>query len=213
MTIAYNNMSNKKLYDCRVEYLESTGTQCIDTGVIVQDGLTLDMDVQRVEYTPMWACWYGSYDGYFFYMGRDYHNNTKAFNFTNGNSSGSVDFDLSEDDFYHYHIESGNSWTDNRSGSHFKSTLTWTYVQRPFKSSIGLFARKDPDGRFVCNSKIRVKRFTFTINNKDKILDLVPVRFTNENEMTEGAMFDEVSKKLFRNLGKGSFICGLDLKG
>ncbi len=45
----------------------------------------------------------------------------------------------------------------------------------------------------------------------DKELDLVPVRFTNEEGISEGALYDYISGKLFRNAGLGSFIIGPDL--
>lgn len=38
----------------------------------------------------------------------------------------------------------------------------------------------------------------------------VPVRFTNELGVSEGAMYDKVSGQLFRNQGSGSFILGPD---
>lgn len=41
-------------------------------------------------------------------------------------------------------------------------------------------------------------------------IDLIPVRFTNENGETEGAMYDKVSKELFSNQGTGSFLIGPD---
>lgn len=40
--------------------------------------------------------------------------------------------------------------------------------------------------------------------------DMIPVRFTNENCVSEGAMYDRVSGKLFRNQGTGTFIIGPD---
>ena len=40
--------------------------------------------------------------------------------------------------------------------------------------------------------------------------DLIPVRFTNEKDKPEGAMYDKVSGKLFRNQGTGKFIIGPD---
>ena len=43
------------------------------------------------------------------------------------------------------------------------------------------------------------------------VRDFVPIRFTNENEAEEGAMYDFVSEQLFRNNGTGSFIIGPDL--
>ena len=40
--------------------------------------------------------------------------------------------------------------------------------------------------------------------------DFIPVRFTNENGVSEGAMYDRVSGQLFRNAGTGAFIIGPD---
>ena len=38
--------------------------------------------------------------------------------------------------------------------------------------------------------------------------DLTAVRFTNEQGMSEGAMYDSISGALFRNAGTGSFVIG-----
>ena len=40
--------------------------------------------------------------------------------------------------------------------------------------------------------------------------DFIAVRFTNENGVSEGAMYDCVSGELFRNAGTGAFIIGPD---
>ena len=40
------------------------------------------------------------------------------------------------------------------------------------------------------------------------VRDFIPVRFTNENGVTEGAMYDRVSGALFRNAGTGAFTIG-----
>ena len=42
------------------------------------------------------------------------------------------------------------------------------------------------------------------------IRDFIPVRFTNEQGVSEGAMYDRVSGELFGNQGTGSFIIGPD---
>lgn len=42
------------------------------------------------------------------------------------------------------------------------------------------------------------------------IIDFVPVRFTNELGVSEGAMYDRVSGQLFRNAGTGAFTIGPD---
>lgn len=42
------------------------------------------------------------------------------------------------------------------------------------------------------------------------MFDAIPVRFTNENGVSEGAMYDRVSGQLFSNAGTGEFIVGPD---
>lgn len=42
------------------------------------------------------------------------------------------------------------------------------------------------------------------------LFDIIPVRFTNEQGVSEGAMYDRVSGLLFRNSGTGAFIIGPD---
>lgn len=44
------------------------------------------------------------------------------------------------------------------------------------------------------------------------VRDFQPVRFTNENGQSEGAMYDKVTKQLFRNKGTGRFAIGPDIK-
>ena len=45
------------------------------------------------------------------------------------------------------------------------------------------------------------------------IRDFIPVRFTNSNGQSEGAMYDKVSRQLFRNAGTGQFVIGPDVGG
>lgn len=42
------------------------------------------------------------------------------------------------------------------------------------------------------------------------VFDAIIVRFTNEDGVSEGAMYDKVSGKLYRNAGTGAFIIGPD---
>ena len=44
----------------------------------------------------------------------------------------------------------------------------------------------------------------------EAVQDYIPIRFTNENGVSEGAMYDRVSGGLFRNQGTGYFIVGPD---
>ena len=42
------------------------------------------------------------------------------------------------------------------------------------------------------------------------LYDCISVRFTNEQNQSEGAMYDRVSGALFRNAGTGAFTIGPD---
>ena len=48
------------------------------------------------------------------------------------------------------------------------------------------------------------------ISTNSKTFDFIPVRFTNKNGVSEGAMYDRISGRLFRNSGTGAFIIGPD---
>ena len=43
------------------------------------------------------------------------------------------------------------------------------------------------------------------------VIDMIPVRFTNELGEVEGGMYDKVSSQIFRNQGTGAFLIGPDL--
>ncbi len=43
-----------------------------------------------------------------------------------------------------------------------------------------------------------------------KRLPCVPIRFANEQGVSEGAMYDRVTRQLFRNRGTGAFVIGPD---
>ena len=56
-------------------------------------------------------------------------------------------------------------------------------------------------------AKTRLIEVVFSVDNT--ILgSFIPVRFTNEDGVSEGAMYDKVSGKLYRNAGTGAFIIG-----
>ena len=85
-----------------------------------------------------------------------------------------------------------------------------------FSSSASIKNIKD-SGRFVLLlnktnkslAKTRLVEVVFSVDNA--ILgSFIPVRFTNEEGESEGAMYDKVSGQLYRNAGTGAFIIGPD---
>ena len=58
-------------------------------------------------------------------------------------------------------------------------------------------------------AKTRLVKVVFSVDNT--ILgSFIPVRFTNEDGVSEGAMYDKVSGQLYRNAGTGAFLIGPD---
>ena len=85
-----------------------------------------------------------------------------------------------------------------------------------FSSSANIKNIKD-SGRFTLlwnlanNSlaKTRLTKVVFSVDNAS-IGSFIPVRFTNEDGVSEGAMYDKVSGQLFGNAGTGAFVIGPD---
>ena len=55
--------------------------------------------------------------------------------------------------------------------------------------------------------------YFYVTYNGERIVDMIPVRFTNELGQSEGAMYDRVSGQLSRNAGTGVFVFGTDIAG
>lgn len=208
MTIGYQNMSGKQYYDRRIEWLESDGNQWIDTGLMMTEEKT-DLEVQFM-FTGLGGNNLGNVfgamsddneqDGCFC---RCYRSLTKIY----------FEYPIRLKDRYMYikenefNLISVKCNSDNAQFMLNDSILNTTFLDRQFmNNTLYVFAAHTNNGVFR-PSQVRIKHFKYGD------LDLVPVRFTNENGYDEGAMFDEVSKKLFRNIGSGAFKLGPDLKG
>ena len=62
---------------------------------------------------------------------------------------------------------------------------------------------------FSKNPSLKTVHIKIYIGDKP-VRDFIPVRFTNENGVSEGAMYDKVSDQLYRNAGTGAFVIGPD---
>lgn len=183
-------------YDAEVEYLESTGTQWIDTGVAGVGGLHI-----TCSFMPLYPVATANQD----YFGGSDGDNAKGYRVRNGSSSENV---LSVS------IGSKSNWSFSITGglTNVEVTSTQCIVNGTVAvSTIGsdypgqslyIFGH-NRGGTAYRLSKMRLYRFA--IEGKT---DLNPVRFTNELGQSEGAMFDLVKGQLFRNAGTGSFIIG-----
>ena len=188
-------------YDAEVEYLESTGTQWIDTEIKPSEDLAtyLTFSYQKIErnitafgsrisYTSDDRYWV-NYDGKFevgygnWYYFPKYTDvgviNTIAFNeIVNGN----------------------HTFTINGTTSTFDGKPNTTV-------NIIIFGRIVGMDTTTCNMRL----YSMSMKRNGVLIrDFIPVRFTNENGDNDGAMYDRVSGQLFRNQGTGAFVIGPD---
>ena len=189
-------------YDAEVEYLESTGTQCIDTGyapgtdVVAVSAryeftggvayaatvwgaqLATDRNWMANQYSDRW--WFGTQQGQFAGSQGNYLHDV-SWNINNGAVSGSVN------------------------GTMYSGTYSGSVVSG---HSVYLFGC---NAGGVAQRVSSLKLYSYSLSDNGKLVrDLIPVRFTNEQNQSEGAMYDRVSRKLFRNAGTGAFLYGPD---
>ena len=198
-------------YDAEVEYLESTGTQWIETGIYGNDTILVKCG---------WS--YRDSSSYYSPFGTRTSLASRAFAFsgsvTNGiyiNYSTSARYlSYSGKDVYAHEWEvqlgkDGSSWYSYlaKDGA-LVSSSTGAPTAFSTELTIPLFAYRSNSGILTFgNGGQRIKFFQVK-QGSEIVLDLFAVRFTNSLGQTEGAMYDRVSGQLFRNAGTGAFVIG-----
>lgn len=193
-----------RLYDSEVEYLESTGTQWINTGVLVSDDVLIDCSFELLA------------SGNVTIAGGRYATNRNSLGiWAYTNPSGRIRFDLegSTDG------GGGVSTVQTKLGKEYQVSKIGRRnfvdgVEVTSNNQVTNYTPKYPFYLFAMNTggtasfigHLRIKRFSIS-----GLLNMLPVRFTNEDGVSEGAMYDCVSGLLFRNQGTGSFIIGPDI--
>lgn len=197
-------------YDAEIEFLQSYGTQYIDTGIALKDirNWMVECDIMRLNNTaieqPIFSTWTSAY------------NETNTF-IQNGYSDqvGSLD----QYDHGHFtisgfirnsvlHIKSGKDLDgiygigpncrfiaiDNNLITKSLDTVSTN------PTTLKLYCRAD----LAQKSTLRIYSFQLYID-ASKIIDYIPVRVG-----TTGYLYDKVSGELFGNQGTGAFILGPD---
>ena len=194
-------MAGKKLpYDNEVEYLESTGTQWIDTGLTFDVSSVVDI---AIGITPTAT---SSGDAFFYGLENLGSGNIGLelyrtyFYFAAGTleqNAGAATVGTRYDFLAHY--ESGNSWLKTNGTT--TATLSNAFTKISSKT-LFLFSRNTP------SNPASAKIYSFKVyKNNVLIRDFIPVRVG-----TVGYLYDRVSGKLFGNAGTGAFGYGNDLK-
>ena len=182
-------------YDAEIEYLESTGTQWIDTGVAGVAGLNIAM-----QFLPI----YPVATSYQDYMGGSNGDNLNGYRVRNNASTeNSIGTAVGGKNVQSISIPANTtvsvSITSSAvvvNGSTVLSQLGTTYPGQ----TLYLFAFNRNGSAYRC-SKMRLISFAVV-----GYVDFIPVRIG-----TEGALYDRVTRKVFRNSGTGSFVLGPDV--
>ena len=200
----------KKPYDAEVKWLESTGMQYIDTGVFGRDGLLISAKATRDLYasTGVKYIFGGSQTALnVISIGINNSNGRCTCGLNSTMSTNTTDGVVSDNLLHDYAI-------DTTSGAKYAiangveirtlNTSNSTVAQ----NSIRLFG-------FYLSSMLyascRIQAFSIKdTRTNNYLIDLIPVRFTNELFESEGAMYDRVSGQLFRNQGTSKFVVGAD---
>ena len=189
-------------YDAQLQWLKASGTQWIDTEVLARNGLKISVKVTSAGSS---ASIYGGGNGWgnsylqtsfgttggknVFYFG---YGSYAACPDTTVNWKSGDTFEIVEDDNEFY-------VNNKKLGAAAKTTFQTAYP-------IALFCY-NRSGSHGEHSKDTIYYFKIEDGN-EVLIDLIPVKFTNEDSETEGAMYDRVSEKLFMNKGTGKFILG-----
>lgn len=182
-------------YDAEIEYLESTGTQWIDTGVTVGGGnnviaelkviQTVDMNVISFYFTQP-----TSGNGHFAAYSNASNKYACIYRTKWAASSTSVDRNS-----HVLNYDNGKLYVDG--------TLLVTASSSTSVTASGTLSLFSSHG----NNMNSFKLYYFKLmSNHVTVLDMIPVRVGQV-----GYMYDRVSKTLFGNAGTGSFVLGPDV--
>lgn len=205
MTLLQKAIKDIKLpYDNEIQWLKSTGSQWIDTCILPKNGMKISVKVTSSGSSATiygggnsWGSSYlqssfGTASGKnVFYFG---YGNYAACPSTSVNWSSGQTYEIVEDDNQFY---VNDSKLEETSKATFESA---------YPISLFCYNRSGSKGEY---SKDSIHYFKIEAG-ENALIDLIPVRFTNEDGESEGAMYDKVSGKLLRNAGTGKFILGPD---
>lgn len=188
-------------YDAEIEYLESSGTQWIDTGIIgIQPTDEFSTEVAMLStssaVTYGWATpdrWYN------LNLYQSYWRQTELAWGAGGTYIHSAPPNIG--DFHLYHTSVLSNWL------HFfvdNIDVGSTGVRTENNTMHGYLFGRNANGSIGGLSSLKIKKFTYK-RNGEYIIDLIPVRVGNV-----GYMYDKVSGQLFGNAGTGEFILGPD---
>lgn len=191
----------EKPYEKRVAYIESTGSQYIDTGYVPDENTEIVANVAFMEKTTalqQFGCITNENNKYSRWHFGAYQNNLTAFKTTQG-SSGDV-IKAYDNEFHEYYLSNNAAGIDGSTSvvsSTKNSNVSFTlfarngYVNNNGSPSVGYHA------------KSRVQDFKI-YQDGELVHSYIPVVDHNG----KAALYDEITKKMLYNQGSGEFLTG-----
>lgn len=184
-------------YDAEIEYLESTGSQYINTGIYPTADYTFDCKVATTTASYNCVAW-GTRSG-----GSYISSNLQCY-FNANSNSGTGEFHL-----YSTNTNSNNNWSAGFVPTQYTmyeyTGITVVSTMTDMTYPVILFGLNVIGSITTSAGKCRIGGWT-AYNNGVKVADMIPVRVGSV-----GYMYDKVSGELFGNLGSGSFTYGNDV--
>lgn len=187
-----------------IEYLQSTGTQYIDTGVYGHMNHTYEINFNQID-TNNYRIWgvFGqqSYVGY--NMSFTYGSSTWMVRWeSTSNGQRNIGLGSINTQKHNIKISNGQIYFDNLD----KGITDGHNSNFVINFNLFLFTINPANNTPSSNAKVRIYSYKDIDENGNLIRDFIPVRIGNV-----GYMFDKVSKKLFGNSGTGNFTLGADV--
>lgn len=204
--LVYSSSSGNMLpYDAEIEYLQSTGTQYINTGIKPTTNFKCEIKAQYVKNNNGFDTMVGCYDGtnYGVALGLQSTSGGNKLYIQFGGGSSFAASNVTTTTALHTFITqlSNNTLSISVDGT----ANTATYSGSLPNMNLFLFARnKATIGNFA-NAKIYYCKIW---NGGNLVFDAIPVRVG-----TTGYMYDRVSRQLLGNVGSGDFALGGDIIG
>ena len=212
-TGAWSPIGTPPPYDAEVEWIESNGTEFIDSGIIGTSGIEVTSKCALLYMTSRYSAMWGSRASSKINDFQVYYNNPSV-----GGTPYSIVLRTGSDQ---KEISASSLGIE---GSLLDKTLditakSGTIIVNGITFPTPLFNFTTPHSillfcQHTNNTHANLGRFRYSSWSAKYdgvfVSDLIPVRFTNENGVSEGAMYDKVSGQLYRNAGTGAFVIGPD---
>ena len=189
-------MSGKRLpYDAEVEFLQSSGTQWIDTGYAFNSASDkVELVFELLTTTPNYKWIFGAYDA------------SKRFAIGSGDNANRRTFGYNASTSYYsstYYTDGAHILLADSTGASIDGHKFFGFADFSTTSHIILYSIPIDTPTFCSNARIwSYKHY----RNGVLVRDYIPVR-----KGTVGYLYDRVSGALFGNAGSGDFVLGPDV--